>query len=223
VTNQTEPRRITHAPRLAVKAVGNPNLITLDDKQLSEFPGYDAENQRILLGWLGGEARSINVNKRAKVAGDGVEIWRGLKGQFQAVPLDTRFHITASGILYLPDAMMGIFESYFDADEDGKSRADVTALRFSFAVYAGKATNPRGYEWLFEKEGEVEEVAPALAHMQHLIGGKAPKRLTAPAPLPRHDPETGEIFEDDDDDASAVKAMAESAERVKATRKAARK
>jgi hypothetical protein len=202
-------RRVTHSPRLAVKHVGNPNLITLDDKQLSEFPGYDAENQRILLGWIGGEARAINVNKRAKASGDGVDIWRGLKGQFQAIPLDERFAISASGVLYLPDSLMGIFESHFDADDDGKSRNNAPACRFSFAVYAGKATNPRGYEWLFEKEGEVEEVPDALSHMAHLLGGPKVKALPAPRTL-EEDSEAGTFgtAELADEDEPAQKARA---------------
>lgn len=177
-----KPRKTVHAPRLAAKAVGNPNLITLDEKILSGIPGYDAKQERLLLGYLGGTATSIHINRRANVAGDGVTEWRGLKGDFQAIPLDHDYSIVKSGLLYLPESMMPAFENHFQPDDDtGKSTVNAASVRFAFAVYAHKATNPRGYEWLFESELEVEAVPDALSHMTEIMH-KAGAILALPAP-----------------------------------------
>ena len=186
------PRRTVHAPRLSTKAVGNPNTITLDEKILNSIPGYDQKEERLLLGWLGGTATQVHINRRANITGDGVTEWRGLKGDFQAIPLDHDYSIVKSGLLYLPESMMPAFENHFQPDDDtGKSKIAAAAVRLAFAVYAHKATNPRGYEWLFESIMEVEAVPDALSHMQTIMAtaGALPAPASVPAlPAPEEAP-----------------------------------
>ncbi len=120
-------RKKVQRTKLVFKDLGDPKRIAAEKEDVKE----------ILLGTMIGIATDIVERKGP----DGVDVFTGLKGSFEAIPTDEEMSIVKSGLTFLPEAFQEpIVAQLSDEDNEGP-------VQFACEIWVIRATNPQGYSW----------------------------------------------------------------------------
>lgn len=111
---------IMEKPKLTVKDLGNPKLVTSD-------------NPRVILGKIIGSVTKVKNKVDAKG-----EVFQALVGTFEGVSEASK-NVIRSGVLYLPG---GFHDAIVETIEAGADRVD-----FAYEIAAVHASNPIGYSY----------------------------------------------------------------------------
>lgn len=96
---------------------------------------------RQMVGTIMGKASDILVRSSP----DGAREFRGLKGNFEAIPVDGSETLVSS-ICYLPDWVQPQIEALL-FDMNTGERTNVPSVGFGFEIYLTRANNPQKYSW----------------------------------------------------------------------------
>lgn len=160
MNDTTATRSVEIKSKIVFKDLGEPAAVKLLK---------DGEN-KLLLGTIMGIARDIKISKAA----DGMTEFKGLKGEFEAVPADAERPTVKSGVTFLGDAFQADIVAMLEAEDGPESVA------FAFEVYAVKAKNPAGYSWALAPLLKAEASDP-LAALRAEVQKQRPALIDASA------------------------------------------
>lgn len=160
MNDTTASREIEIKSKIVFKDLGEPAAV----KMLK-----DGENT-LLLGTIMGIARDIKISKAA----DGMTEFKGLKGEFEAIPADPERAVVRSGVTFLGDAFQSDIVALLEA-EDGPDN-----VAFGFEVYSVRAKNPAGYSWALKPLLKASAADPLAALRAEIASAKAPAQIEAP-------------------------------------------